>query len=191
MARAIADSGVDVEAAVRLEQQVHVFPDGFAHGGHASDREAQGVLVDRHVSRPEGVELEGGEALLDHGGSGVGELVRRVGVGVPSVGVESNALPAGASEQLVGGDTEGFADNVPQRHIDTADGGLGDGAAPVVGLAVHGLPEPLDIEGVLSDDVPAEPLQRLSDAAVQPGDARLTNPDDARVSDELDQDPIL
>ena len=81
-----------------FEQHVDIGPDGFADGSDAVGGEAEFLHPD--VAAPaagDGVELERGEASLDHrAGSGL-EFFQIVHLG-PAVGVDAQPVAHGASE---------------------------------------------------------------------------------------------
>src|SRR5207248_202740 len=104
-----------------------------------------------------------------------------------------------AAEQLIDRPARRLAHDVPQGDLDAAHR-LDDGALPAEkdGAFVHGVDEPIDLEGVLADDALGQAAAdlvaqgRLDDGA---GDVRggidLADADEARVGVDLDDEGLL
>src|SRR5207249_3088168 len=90
-------------------------------------------------------EIAFGDVFLD-GVEGFGNI------GAIGVGVDEAALTGLAAEEVVDGDVEGLALDVPEGDVDGGDGGHGDGAAPPVGSAIEILPDVFGLEGVSADE---------------------------------------
>ena len=115
--------------------------------------------LQREISRQreighERVDLAGRVALLyqlggDLAGAG-GVFPYAVG---GHVGVGAQFLVAASAEQVVDRLAGGFADDVPQRHLDGRErwGAVQAGVAVVVVGGVHALPDGLDVERALAD----------------------------------------
>jgi len=83
--------------------------------------------------------------VFGDGGNGVVDIFA---AGVPYTKMASRES---AAEQLIDGNVERFALDVPERSIDRGDGGHGDGAATPVRALVQILPEIFDAASVAAN----------------------------------------
>src|SRR4029077_5568985 len=76
------------------------------------------------------------------------------GIDVFAIGmaVDEDGVAGSAAEQLIDGNVEGFALDVPERSVDRGDRGHGDRAAAPVRAFVKVLPEVFDATGVAADE---------------------------------------
>src|SRR5262249_49859630 len=88
-------------------------------------------------------------ALLDIA-AGRGLDVLEVAAGGVAVGVDG--LAAFAAEELIHGHAGPLAEDVPQGHVHAADGVVEHRAVAPVGADERGLPDVLDLGGVLADE---------------------------------------
>ena len=153
-----ADRGGDVEAAVGVDEDLDAGADGLADGaddldgvGFVGGVVAGAVLVEVGLVLAEGVELDGGVTFVDGLLGCAAEVVWSLAAGEPAVGVEEELLAVLAAEELVDGEAEALAAQVPQRDVDAADQGR-DEAKRAEGAegGVELVPEVLDAAGVLS-----------------------------------------
>jgi len=115
------------------------------------------------------VEFQRREAHLD----GFGRRFRIVlGLGflvAPAVGVDPDALLAGAAQQIVDGLARGLADDVPQRRLDAGDGAVEfERAAPLGEIVVEHGGEVLDPERIAAHQIAAHLLD-MGDHLRDPG----------------------
>ena len=76
------------------------------------------------------------------------------------MGVDADPVARRAAEQLVDGHAQGLALDVPEGHVDAAQGAGQDRAAAVEGVAVDRLPVVDDLARVLADEVGLDLLDR-------------------------------
>tara|TARA_Y100001934_G_scaffold284_1_gene321 strand:- start:5519 stop:5860 length:342 start_codon:yes stop_codon:yes gene_type:complete len=69
------------------------------------------------------------------------------------MGVEPDFVAGGAAEEFVDGFVQHFALEIPQRHIDRADGGHSVGAAAENAAAEQVLPVAFDGQRIFADEV--------------------------------------
>jgi hypothetical protein len=92
------------------------------------------------------------------------------------VAVDEDGIAAASAEEVVDGGVESLALDVPEGHVDSGDGGHGDGTAAPVGSAIEVLPDVFGLEGVAvkdaGDDVVGEIAGDGEFAAVEGGVAQ-------------------
>jgi quercetin dioxygenase-like cupin family protein len=76
--------------------------------------------------------------------------------------IHHRAVTAFAAEQIIERHIRQFAFDVPQRHVDRAEGGHGDGAAPKIGAAIEELPDVLAAARVHTDKVGDQVVGQVS-----------------------------
>lgn len=174
--------GVDVLGRDRLFQPHQL--EGFQLDGHALAR--GGVVAAVHID----VDLERGEAH----GLDLFELLRGegiVGVVVGRVAIDAHAVAYLAAEQLIDGDAERLASQVPERNFDGSESrdilpALGPGEDAVGGA--DALLQRFDVQRVASDQGVAEGAHQRHAAHNRVGG--FTVPDDALVGVDADVELI-
>ena len=96
-------------------------------------------------------------------------------LGAAGVGVDADPPPGRAAEQLVDRHAERLALDVPEGHVDAAQGAGQDRAAAVEGVAVDRLPVMDDLARVLADQVRLDLLDGLCHRRA-PGPRRSARP---------------
>ena len=148
------NGAVGVELSVRADQNVAAVADGLPHLAHHQGRVAQALQAVRGA-RVHGIELDGGEPLVHVGQGHLGGLLARI-TGAPArqIGVGPQPIVHAAAQQVVDGLAGGLAGDVPQRNVDGAEDGRGDGAdASDKPLLVDAVPDLLDLERILSHQI--------------------------------------
>ena len=130
--------------------------------------------------------LEAGDALADGGFAQLAQLLGSAGAGVivaaHAAGVE------GSAQELVDGQAEDLAADVPEGLVDAGDGGAHDGAGAIEAVDVHGLPVVLDLHGVAADQEVAEIVDAGDGGAGFAFQRGFAPANDAGVGFELDED---
>ena len=108
----------------------------------------------------------------------------------PGIGIGSNPVPEAPAQQLVDGNTQGLALDVPQGLLHPAQGGQLDELAIPEGLLVEGVPDQLDPVGVFANEKVPERLQRPDDDGVVALHGGLPHAGQAHVGVELHEDPV-
>ena len=192
---ALARGGI--VAAVHIDGQIHALVHGAAHEGdlfhHAVDLGVVGRPVDPveavGVAGLIDVDLERGEAH----GLDLLELLRGegiVGVVVGRVAIDAHAVAHLAAEELIDGDAERLAGQVPERNF---DGGEGRDILPALGpgenaVETDAFPQRLDVQRVASDEGVAEGAHQGH--AAHNGVGGFTVPEDALVGVDADVELI-
>ena len=129
---------------------------------------------------------EFGEALR------VVALVEILHLPAAEMAVEADVVANASAPELVAGHAVNLAENVPERDVDSADGGAADDAVAVPEvLAKHHLPEVLDARGILADEQLGDVLDRADDGAGVPFERRFAPAVKARlVGDDFDENPV-
>ena len=140
------DRGRRAEAAVTVDQDLHLGADRIAHRGDPLDRLADQRVVRVAAGAFERVELEAAVALVPDRARGRGDRLGAGAGAVPGIGVGRQALAHAAAEQLVDGPVQRLADDVPHGDLDRADRAVQDRPAARELVAEHGLPQALDRE---------------------------------------------
>src|SRR5690606_22391494 len=106
--------------------------------------------------------------------------------------VEANIITYGSTPQLVAGCVQRFAENIPQRNVDAADGCRADDTVTVPEmLPIHHLPHVLDAPRVFADEQLADILNGANDRAGVPLERSFTPaPQAGLIGDDLDEDPV-
>lgn len=99
------------------------------------------------------------------------------------VAVDARLGAAGSAEELVDGDVEGLALDVPEGNVDEGDGGV-DGQALEGAEAVYHVPMVLNVEGSLALEVLGKPLDARSGGLDVAPDACLAVSHDACLRDD-------
>ena len=111
-------------------------------------------------------------------------------LGRAGVGVDADPVARRAAEQLVDRHAQRLALDVPQGHVDAAQGAGQDRPAAIEGVAVDGLPVMHHLARVLADQVRLDLLDRPSRTVMRPAlDDRLAQADDAGVGVDLQEQP--
>ena len=123
-------SGRDVVASVEVDEDLDVWSDGVANGAGDLDafsrrpagRDVVSVLEGCDVVElEEWVHLDGGVSVGDGLECGAGVGFGGVSLVEPAVGVESEVVSELATEELVDGESESFAFDVPECDVDGGD----------------------------------------------------------------------
>ena len=144
-----------VDTAVEVDGEFHVHADRFANGAGATQHRVdlfKGVDVVHFLRR---VHLYGAVALSLLF-QNLGRDIRGAVAADPAVNLQSVA--ALAAQQVVNRRVQRLSLDVPQRLINTRDGAHNLRPAAVEAAAVEGLPQILDVRGILSHKVIAELL---------------------------------
>ena len=105
------------------------------------------------------------------------------------VGVDAHPPPRGAAQKLVHRNAERLALDVPEGHVDAAQGAGEDRPAPVEGVTVDRLPVVDDLARVLADQVGLDLLDGRRDRERAPLDDRLAQADDPGIGVHLEEEP--
>jgi hypothetical protein len=89
--------------------------------GDDRERRLELALLEKAVCRPERVELQCPESLLDDGFGRGSERVRGALVAVPAVRVRGHRVAHAAADELVNRHAERLAEDVPARDFDRRD----------------------------------------------------------------------
>ena len=144
----------------------------------------------------EGVEFAGGVSILDQTGC---DLTCAFWIFPDAVGWHVGISPEfvvdPATEQIVDGLVQGFADDVPTRHFNGTQGGccVEAGVAVVVPRCKDALPQAFDVEGACADGELLTQVFDEADLGVQIGGisrGALAQSHDAFIGDELDKEPV-
>src|SRR6185503_10574377 len=145
------------------DRPVTVRPDALAHFAADGRRLAHHLARVERVARGVGaMQAVGLEAGLD---AGARRLARRAAIGERGR-VAGDVLAREAAQELVHGDAERLAADVPERQVDRALRVDLLAAGRVEVAAVHELPQVLDPRGVLADDQPRDLLDGVARAAL-------------------------
>lgn len=101
--------------------------------------------------------------------------------------MESRTLPA---QQLVDGNAQRLALDVPQRHFDASERAHEHHAAAPVGVAVDPVPKFLDVVRIPADEVAFEFLDCLHNGRLSVFESRLADAGDAFVGKNLHENPV-
>ena len=180
------------EAAVALDHELDVRPDGGADGPADVHREAAVGGVHVAPGGAEGVELEGAVAAGDDHPGALGEDLRGAVALVPAVGVDGEAGAVLAAEEVVDGPAGLLADDVPAGGLD-GGGSVGvDLAAVGVQVAGHALVDGLDLEGVHALVAVGELVDGGLDGLGEAVEGALADAVEAGgVGVEADEEPVL
>ena len=120
----------------------------------------------------------------------IGDRVHQVfEVGAGGVTIDQCALAAFAAEQLIKRHVGKLRLDIPQRHIDSADGRHRNRAAPVVGAPIEELPDVLGVAGVLPDQVRNQVVLQIGRShCLAALERRVAQPVDALVGHDLQRD---
>ena len=154
------------EAAVHLDQDLHVGTDSVAHG--CDNRFDAGPFAGRQfcVRCAERIELQrtitAGDHLLGARRNGVGLALGLV----PAIGVRRDPIAKPAADQLPDRHAERLADDIPARDVERGERGLRHFARAAVfgGLNVPG--EALDVERIAAEEIPRRKLVDAGDERV-------------------------
>jgi len=156
------------QAPVDVEQDVDVGADRLADRREHLDRLALVLLGNEGApGARQRIELERGEPLLDHRCGSAGVIVRRRHLIAPAVGVDPDAVAAGAAEQIVDRLATRLADDVPERLLDAGERRIElERAAPDREVLIGHLGDVLDLERIAPDNVAADLLDQGQDRSV-------------------------
>jgi len=113
-------------------------------------------------------------------------------VGPGGMGVDHRAVAALAAEQLVERHVRQLALDIPQRHVDGADGGHGDRATPEIGAAVEELPDVFAAAWVHADQVGHDVVAEIGcRQGLSVFERRVAEAVDALVGHDLEGDVVL
>ena len=102
-----------------------------------------------HIISPKGIPFHGGHAPL-HGDAGLlGEFIGGFGPGEPAVHINAGLVPAFSAQQLIYGNAQMLAKNIPQGDFDGRKRAHEHRAAPPVSVAIDIVNVALDIQGIL------------------------------------------
>ena len=178
---------VERPAHVGVGHDVDAGADRLAHGAHQIEVALHAFgAVDR---APAEAQLHGAVAGVLVAARFRRELVERRAV--QAAGVDRNAPLGPAAEQAVDRLAGGLAEHVPERDVDRADRDHAEAlAAPGHGLAVHVLPEELDVPRILADEQRRQVAidDRLGHVRRQRG---VADADVAAVGEHLDDQPAV
>ena len=185
---------VGVEAGVHVEGYMDVGADGLAYPGNLLLAQEDGLhgVEDARLPRlqhPARLRLSPADelpALLDVFDAPLDQLVGGVAL---AVGIADDLVTDGAAQQLVDGQAERLALDVPQCYVDAADRAGVDALRGEEVATEHVLPEPLRAERVLSDDQLRQVLDSLGDGLPRQRHAHLAEAVDARVRIDSDEEP--
>ena len=150
----------NVEAAVAFDEELHIVPRRFGDLFHTGHGLFEFLFADLLPRLAEGVPLAAGIAVLpDFHGLG-GELLRGFGGREPAVHIDRNGVADLAAQQLVNGDVQRLALDVPQGHFHPGQGAHEHGAAPPVGVPVAVVAEGFDVVGIFADEVTFQIVDR-------------------------------
>ena len=128
-------------------------PDAFEYFGDVADG-FEGEVARVGKDRVEGVEFAGGVSLCDQAGCNFARAfwIFPDAVG-RHVGISPEFVVDSAAEQVVDGLVQCFADDVPTRHFNGAQGGccVEAGVAVVVPRCKDALPQAFDVKGACAD----------------------------------------
>ncbi len=182
-ARAEVDGHGGCQFAVGIDADVEVVTDGpadrfellcaFADGESGADE----IVVDADEAG-----LGGGVAFL----LGLEERFD----GGADILVEADAIAGLAAHELVDGNVEGFAEDVPKGDLDGGDGGVEDGPATPAGPAEHGLPVHFDVGGVETDQVALLFEDGFAEGSFFAGDGAFAESGEALVGVDLAEGPV-
>src|ERR1700734_2416807 len=103
--------------------------------------------------------------------------------------VDTHAIARGAAQQLIDGNSERLALDVPQRLIDAAQGAREDWTAAIEGMTVDGLPMVSDAARILADQVRLDFLDCLAAGERAAFGDGLSKPDNSGVRVDLEEHP--
>src|SRR5690606_22280191 len=179
------------EAAVAVDQDLHLGPDCVAHRRNPLDRLTDQGVVGIAARALERVELEAAIALVPDRARRLADLRGAGARAVPGVGVGGQALVHAAAQELVHRAMECLAHDVPERDLDRADRAVQDRPAARELVAEHGLPQALDRERRLPDHVTlGELVDRRLDRLRLPFAGALADAGDAVVGEHACEHPV-
>ena len=162
----------------------------------------QGVLLlalgDDLSAVAERIPFHGRESPIHHGLGLAGHRLGGVlGLGLghrplegPGIGVGPNPVSQAPSQQLVHGNAQRLALDVPQGLLHPAQGGQLDELPIPEGLLVEGVPDEFDPVGVLADEKVPEGLQRPDQQGIVALHGGLPHAGQTHVGVELHEDPV-
>ena len=185
------DRGRRAEPAVTVDQDLHLGADRVAHRRDPLDRLADQRVVRVAARALERVELEAAIAFVPHRVRRIADLGGGRAGAVPRVGVRGQALAHAAAEQLVHRPLQRLADDVPHGDLERADRAVQDRPAARELVAEHRLPQALDRERGLADDVAlGELMDRRLDRLRLPFAGTLAHTGDAVVGEHPGEHPV-
>ena len=186
------------EAAVAVDEELHLRPHGLAHGFEVGRRllgvtvVEVGVPVEAGPVAPAGASLQGEVALVP---LGLRHRRRRLGGGAAEVGVHVDRLAEGAAEQLVDRQARHLALDVPQGDVDAGQGAHPHGAGHAPDAAHRGslvdvVPQVLDARRVVADQFLLHVVHGGADHGLLEGVGRLAQAGDPLVGVDPDDGPL-
>ena len=174
-----------VEAMIRVDHQHNVRADRVAHSGNPIQVLLHRTQADFHLDRFESLRFIA-ERFLDRL---FVQAIHVLEVKAGRIGLQRGTETA--ADQLVDRLVGGFADNVPQRNINTADRCDGHARqAVILDLVVELFPQHFNVEGIAPDDRRAQ--HRFDDGAIDCRRAIAIAPaDGAVVGTDLDDQRAL
>ena len=142
---------------------MHFVAHGVFYGGDAVEGVVQRLRVYVQVRLPEGIPFQPAKTVFHGDFRFFSKFFGRFCAGEPAVCVAFYAVSHLAAQQLVDGNPEVLALDVPERHLHTRERAHEDYAPAPVGVAAGVVPEGLDVVGVFADEVPLELHDRLHD----------------------------
>jgi len=125
-------------------------------------------------------------------GHDLGRIVQIHGLHLAAaqVVVHAHAVAHRATQQLIDGNSQALAEDVPARLLDAADRAHRDDAAGKEGVTVHALHQVLDAARIISGDERLQVGDRAGDGAGFPFERGFAPPDQIFVGLDLDKNPV-
>ena len=126
-------------------------PQAFTHALHIFDRAIDFCIgLDPFVVVIGKADLEARHSLLQSGLAQARQIFSRAYV-FHVVVTPYATLIVRSTQELINRDVQSFAANIPQSLINARDGRPNQRARAVEGVHIHGLPEMLDLHGIVAD----------------------------------------
>ena len=184
------DSRGDIETTVALDEQVHLIADGGFHGFNNFKGEMEIGLGDVQISRTKRIPFKPGKTSGDGFLGFCGEFGGRFRRRKPAVGVARNRVTDLAAEQLIDGDAQQLAFDVPERHLHRGERALEHGAAAKIRAAIGLVPERFDLMRIASDKCAFQFTEGFGDRLFPIFEGSFTDAVNPGIGQHFDKYPV-